>query len=116
MPDINAKTVGIAGVAFKPNSDDIRETRAVPIVEVLLKEGATVIAYDPLAMEEFKELFPNIQYASSGQDFLDKTDIIIIQTEWDEFEKLDFSDKIVIDGRRVESAKSTAKVYEGICW
>lgn len=116
VPDLSGKTIGIGGLAFKPNSDDIRETRAIPIVEALNKEGARIVAYDPLAMDSFKELYPNIEYTSSGQELLDKTDTIIIQTEWDEFEKLDFTNKIVIDGRRVESARKTAKIYEGITW
>lgn len=116
VPELTGKAIGIGGLAFKPNSDDIRETRAIPIVKALQNEGAKIIAYDPLAMKHFKELFPNIEYTTSGQELLDKTDTIIIQTEWDEFEKLDFTNKIVIDGRLVDSARKTAKVYEGICW
>jgi UDPglucose 6-dehydrogenase len=116
VPDLSGKTIGIGGLAFKPNSDDIRETRAIPIVEALNKEGARIVAYDPLAMDSFKELYPNIEYTRTGQELLEKTDTIIIQTEWDEFEKLDFTNKIVIDGRRVESARKTAKIYEGITW
>lgn len=116
VPDLNGKTVGIAGVAFKPNSDDIRETRAKPLVEALNKEGANVVVYDPLAAESFKMVCPKIEVMGSAQELLDKADIIIIQTLWDEFEKLDYSGKLVIDGRRVEAAKKTAKVYEGICW
>jgi UDPglucose 6-dehydrogenase len=116
VPDLKGKTVGVGGLAFKPNSDDIRETRAIPIVEALLEEGAKVIGYDPLAIENFKEIFPNLEYTSSAKELLDKTEIIIIQTEWDEFEKQDYSGKIVIDGRLVESARKTAKIYEGICW
>ena len=116
VPELKDNTIGVAGLAFKPNSDDIRETPAKPIVEALLNEGAKVVAYDPLAMENFKQLFPQIEYTGSAKELLDKTDVIIIQAEWDEFKQLDYSDKIVIDGRRIKSAQNTAKIYEGICW
>ena len=113
---LDGKTIGILGLAFKPNTDDIRESSAITIVKKLLEEGAKVIVYDPKAMENFKRLFPQIEYASSAQEVLNKTDIILIQTEWSEFEQLDYSGKIVIDGRRVKSAEKTAKIYEGVCW
>jgi UDPglucose 6-dehydrogenase len=116
VPTIQDKTIGVLGLAFKPNSDDIRETRAVPVIDKLIKEGAQIIAYDPLAVNNFKELFPNLDYKNSANEVLDKTDIILILTEWSEFEEIDYSGKIVIDGRRVENAKKTAKIYEGICW
>jgi UDPglucose 6-dehydrogenase len=116
IPELNGKTIGLLGLAFKPNSDDIRETRAVPIVETLLKEGANIIAHDTLATENFKKMYPNLEYPSNAQDVIDKSEYIIVQTEWEEYEKLDFTNKTVIDGRRVESAKKAAKVYEGICW
>ena len=82
----------------------------------LQQNNATVIAYDPLAIDNFKELFPNIEYTDSAKDVLERTDYIIIQTEWDEFEELDYSGKIVVDGRRIKNAEKTAKIYEGICW
>ncbi len=116
VPDLDGKTIGVGGLAFKPNSDDIRESPAIVIVEELLKLGANVIGYDPLATENFKELFPDITYTATVNEFLDMTDTIIIQTEWEEFEKADFTGKIVIDGRRVKAAEMTAKIYEGICW
>jgi len=114
LPDLKGKRVGILGLAFKPDTDDIRESRAVPIIERLLEEGAEVIAYDPLAADNFKALFPAIAYASSAAEALD-SDAVIIATEWKEFEDLDYDGKTVIDGRRVEKAKSAA-VYEGVCW
>jgi len=116
VPVINDKTIGVLGLAFKPNSDDIRETRAVPVIDKLIKEGAQIIAYDPLAVNNFKELFPNLDYVNTSKEVLDKTEIILILTEWPEFEDVDFTGKIVIDGRRVENAQKTAKIYEGICW
>lgn len=116
LPDLTGQKIGLLGLAFKPDSDDIRESRAGPIVKELLNEGAKIIAYDPQAMNNFKELFPQIEYAISANEVLENTNIIIIQTDWPEFEKLNYSGKTVIDGRRVKKAKETAKVYEGICW
>jgi len=116
VQDLKGETVGVLGLAFKPNTDDIRETRAIIIVRKLLEEGAKVVAYDPKAMQNFKHLFPQIEYVNSAQEVLERTDVILIATEWSEFEELDFSGKIVIDGRRIKNAEKTAKIYEGVCW
>jgi UDPglucose 6-dehydrogenase len=113
--DIRGKTIGILGLSFKPDTDDIRESRAVPVVTELLAAGAEVIAYDPMAIPGFSALFPNIHYAhTAGGVFT--SDAIIIITEWAEFSQLDYTGKIVIDGRRILKAKREAAVYEGVCW
>jgi len=114
IPLINDKTIGILGLAFKPNTDDIRESRAIPIIRQLLKEKANVKAYDPKAMNNFKKIFPEITYCSSAHEVL-SSDAILITTKWDEFKKLDYNGKIVIDGRRIKEAES-AEIYEGVCW
>jgi len=114
IPKLQGKTIGILGLAFKPNTDDIRESRAIPIIDHLLKEGATVKAYDPEAMENFKKIYPRITYCSSASEVLN-SDAILITTKWDEFTELDYRGKIAIDGRRIEQAKK-AKTYEGVCW
>lgn len=116
VPDLKGKSIGVLGLAFKPNTDDIREARAIPIIQKLLEGDAKVIAYDSKAMENFKPIFPQIEYANSAQEVLGKTDTILIITEWPEFEELDYSGKIVIDGRRIKKAQGTAKTYEGVCW
>jgi UDPglucose 6-dehydrogenase len=116
VPDLANRKIGVLGLAFKPDTDDIRESRAVPIVEALLKEGAKVIAYDPKAMDTFAKMFPQIEYANSAEDVIAKSDAVLIVTEWKEFEKLDYSGKIVIDGRRIEKAMKEARIYEGVCW
>jgi len=116
VPDLANRKIGVLGLAFKPDTDDVRESRAVPIVEALLKEGAEVIAYDPKAMDNFAKMFPQIEYANSAEDVIAKSDAVLIVTEWKEFEKLDYSGKIVIDGRRIEKAMKEARIYEGVCW
>jgi len=116
VPNLSNKRIGVLGLAFKPDTDDIRESRAIPIVEALLKEGAEVIAYDPEAMKNFAKIFPQIEYARSAQEVISKSDAVLIVTEWREFEKLDYSGKVVIDGRRIEKAVKEAGIYEGVCW
>lgn len=115
IPEINGKTVGVLGLSFKPDTDDIRESRAIPIVGALLSSGARIIAYDPAAMDNFRRIFPHITYALSASEVL-KADVVLIVTEWEEFEDLDYHGKIVIDGRRIEAAKQQAAIYEGMCW
>ena len=113
VPDLKEKNVGILGLAFKSETDDVRESRAIPVVRKLLEEGASVKAYDPKAIENFKKHFPDLKYCSA-EEVLD-SDAILILTDWDKFKNLDYSGKVVIDGRRLLKAKE-ARVYEGICW
>jgi len=113
IPSLKDKVIGILGLSFKPNSDDTRESKAVPIVEALLKEGARVRAYDPQAIPNFQRLFPQIEYSSAAEVLA--SDATLIITEWDEFNYLDYGNSIVIDGRNIEAAKR-ARIYEGICW
>ena len=113
--DIQGKKIGVLGLSFKPETDDIRESRAIPVITQLIAAGAEVIAYDPIAMPEFSVLFPNIRYTDTARGVF-TSDAIIIITEWPEFSRLDYSGKIVIDGRRILKAKREAAVYEGLCW
>ena len=114
MPSLKGKKIGILGLAFKPDTDDIRESRAIPIIEQLKKEGAIIKAYDPKAVNNFRKLFPDLIYCKTAEETLD-SDAILITTKWDEFKKLNYKGKIVIDGRRILEAKN-ASIYEGVCW
>lgn len=114
VPDLENKKIGLLGLAFKPNTDDVRDSRAAPLVDELLRKGATVLAYDPMAMGNFKKLYPKIEYVSSADSVLE-ADAILIATEWKDFEDLDYRNKIVIDGRRVKKAQE-GSIYEGVCW
>lgn len=115
IPDLDGKTIGVLGLAFKPDTDDIRESRALPVITGLLSSGAGVIAYDPAAMDNFRRVFPQITYASSAGAVLE-ADAVLILTEWKEFEDLDYHGRIVIDGRRLEAPRRQAAIYEGVCW
>jgi UDPglucose 6-dehydrogenase len=114
IADLRGRRIGLLGLAFKPDTDDIRESRAVPVVERLQAEGAVVVAFDPQAMAAFAKRFPQITYASPAEVL--KSDAVLIITEWPEFERLDYTGKLVIDGRRIATAQKDAAVYEGVCW
>ncbi len=110
---LKGANIGLLGLSFKPGTNDMRDSSAIKIAQALFQEGAIVKAYDPLAAENFKRLFPQIEYTSK-EDILN-CDAILIITEWEEFNNLDYKGKIVIDGRRILKAKE-ARIYEGICW
>lgn len=86
------KTVTILGIAFKPNTDDIRETPVISIIEALLDSKAKVKTYDPQAMENMKKLYPkmDVEYCSDIYSACENTDCIVILTDWEQFGKLDF--------------------------
>ncbi|MHB9292364.1 UDPglucose 6-dehydrogenase [Hollandina sp. SP2] len=98
------KTIGILGLSFKPNSDDIRDSPAVKIISLLINEGYDhITAYDPAAMEQFEKVyqFKNIDYCGSGKIVCEKSDVIVLVTAWSEFKSLfsSFSKKPWIDCR-----------------
>ena len=107
--NLKGKHVAILGLAFKADTDDMREARAIPIINELVKEGATVTAYDPVAMSIAKTIFKNkIRYAQSVIECLKNADCCILVTEWDEFKELKPEDFInnmkqpaLVDGRRI---------------
>jgi UDPglucose 6-dehydrogenase len=105
------------GLAFKPDTDDMREARVIPIINELLKEGAVVVANDPVAMPIAKTIFKDkIQYANSAIDCLKGADCCIIVTEWPQFKNLTPEDfiktmkqPILIDGRRIYDVETFTK-------
>ena len=114
MP-LEGKKIGVLGLAFKPDTDDIRESGAITVVDMLIKNGAKVVAFDPEAMDNFKEMFSQIEYVDSAEEVL-AADAVLTVAEWKEFKDLDFTNKIVIDGRGIDKAKKEAAMYEGVCW
>ncbi len=107
--------IAILGLTFKADTDDIRESPALSIIKELLLEQAKLFIYDPIAVPKVKKLFPHLNYAKTAQEAVDEADIILVLTEWPEFTKLDYKNKLVIDGKNIFSAKKP-KNYEGICW
>ena len=108
--DLNNLTFGVWGLAFKPQTDDVRCAPSITIISELLKRGAKVRAYDPKAIETFKKELndKNIEFTSSKYDALDNADALILITEWKEFRSLDLYElskrlkqKIIFDGRNI---------------
>ncbi|HOJ64875.1 MAG TPA: UDP-glucose/GDP-mannose dehydrogenase family protein [Spirochaetota bacterium] len=105
------KQLTVWGLAFKPNTDDIREAPSIDIVNGLLKDGAKLNLYDPVASSNFKKIFPesnNIKYFNDKYESLKNSDALLILTEWEEFKKVDFGIlkynlklPIIIDGRNI---------------
>jgi len=87
---VRDKKIGVFGLAFKANTDDIRFAPAIDLVERLTAEGANVRAYDPEAMEKAREAHPKFQLGSSAYEVAEGADVLVIATEWPEFRKLDW--------------------------
>jgi UDPglucose 6-dehydrogenase len=86
---LQGKTIGILGLAFKPNTNDIRESSAITIIKTLLKRGARVKAYDPAAMEEARAILPEIELGKDAYDVARGCDALVLATEWNQFRRLD---------------------------
>ena len=122
--DVRDKRVAILGLAFKPNTDDMREAPSIPIVNGLVKLGASVAAFDPVARHQAEPLFSGIEFADDAYAAADGADALVIVTEWDEFRALDLErvaaslrGKILIDLRNVydrSEAEAAGLTYYGI--
>ena len=107
--------VAVLGAAFKPESDDVRDSPALNVAGMLQLNGATVNVYDPKAMENSQRLFPTLNYSTSVVEACDRADAVLVLTEWREFVDLDPRDlvdtvraKVIVDGRNcLDSAKWT---------
>ncbi len=88
---VKGLTVAMLGLAFKPDTDDVRETPAFPIIEALQKAGANIRAFDPEAMDESKDQLSDVTYAQDAYDCARGADVIVLATEWAQFHNLDFN-------------------------
>lgn len=89
-PDIRGKTIALLGLTFKPNTDDMRESPAIAIVQGLEDGGAKVRAFDPEGMEAAREYLPDVQFGADPYEIADGADAVVLVTEWDAFRALDF--------------------------
>ena len=120
LQSILRKKIAILGLAFKPDTDDMREARSIPIINYLLNEGAKVIAYDPVAHLSANSIFgEKIEYADSAINCIKDADCCILVTEWNEFKQLkpkDFKQNmkqpILIDGRRIYDPTKYRKMIQ----
>ena len=106
--NLKGKTVGILGLAFKANTDDMREAKSLDVIADLLASGATVKAYDPIAIENTKAVFPQITYGANAYEVATGADALVIVTEWNEFKNLNFerlsalmARPLILDGRNL---------------
>ncbi len=121
---LRGKRIAVLGLSFKPNTDDMREAPSVRIIRKLLEEGATVAAYDPVAVENARKILKDkIEYASSSLECLKGADCCIVVTEWDEFRRIKpemlkrMKGRSIVDARRIFDAEKLSDAgfsYYGI--
>ena len=114
--DVKGKTIGVLGLAFKQNTDDMRDAPSLDILPALTAAGAKVVAYDPEAMKEAAHLLTGISFADSAYKAIEGADAMVIITEWDSFRALDFGrikgamkGNVVVDLRNIYSPEDMAK-------
>ncbi|MDA9947012.1 UDP-glucose/GDP-mannose dehydrogenase family protein [Candidatus Marinimicrobia bacterium] len=121
---IRGKKIAILGLAFKANTDDVRESSSIDLIKFILNHGGFVNAYDPIANESMEKIFNDIHYSDNVYDAIDGVDALVIMTEWNEFRALDLNrikktmrNNYVLDTRNVISMKELSKlgfVYDNI--
>lgn len=118
--NVAGKRVAVLGLAFKQGTDDVRNSRAIPVVDGLQKRDADVVAYDPVATENMRHHFPDLEYVTTAAAALRDSHAALIVTDWDEFAALDdefnaMATSVVIDGRRIIDPQD-GMTYEGLTW
>jgi UDPglucose 6-dehydrogenase len=121
---VKNKTIGVLGLAFKPNTDDMRLAPSIEVIRPLQKEGAKIRAYDPKGMDKAREVLPGVEFCDGPYAAATGADAIIICTEWDEFRQLDLeklrgvmNQPIILDGRNLYDPLKMAElgfVYKSI--
>lgn len=117
--DLGGKRIAVLGLAFKNDTDDIRESRSIPVIRALLDKGAKVSSYDPMAADNMKAIYPDIEYCDSAIHALKGANGCLVMTEWDEFKGLCSEFKVmrrplVVDGRNMIQCEDIE--YVGLCW
>jgi len=121
---LHGKKIGILGLAFKPNTDDMREAPSIEVIHLLTNEGARIKAYDPVAMEVAKGIMPDVTYCSDPYQVAEGSDALIVVTEWNEFRHLDMvrikelmRQPVLIDGRNIYEPQRVGElgfIYRGV--
>jgi UDPglucose 6-dehydrogenase len=124
LGDLNGKVIGLLGLSFKPNTDDMRDAPAITISDALLAQGAQVRAYDPVAMEVAQPLLPNVDMCRDPYSLAQGCDALMVVTEWNEFKQLDLErlrslmrKPVLLDGRNIYDPallRQTGFIYHGI--
>jgi len=123
LRQLDGKTIGILGLAFKPNTDDMRDAKSIDVIGSLLSEGALIKAYDPIAAENASKIFPHIEYCPNAYAVAEGSDALAIVTEWNEFKLLNLErlkermkQPIIFDGRNIYDPQRMKKLgFEYYC-
>jgi len=112
LGSLNEKTIGVLGLAFKPNTDDIRESPALEIIHLLQNEGAHVKAYDPQAISNASKILHDVELCDTPYRVAEDADALLLATHWNEFKQLDFDrilkmmrQPVLLDGRNLWDAE-----------
>ncbi|MFO8036519.1 MAG: UDP-glucose/GDP-mannose dehydrogenase family protein [Anaerolineales bacterium] len=121
---LTGKKIGLLGLSFKPNTDDMRDAPSITIANLLLKEGAKVLAYDPIAMEEAAKILPSVKMVESPYKMAEGCDALMVNTEWNEFQQLDLerirqvmNQPLIFDGRNIYDPNQLTEMgfkYRGV--
>lgn len=124
LGSLEGRLIGVLGLSFKPNTDDMREAPSVDIINALLKKGARVKAYDPVAMPRAEEILPTVTFTATAYDVAKDADALLLVTEWNEFKQLDWHrikrymrQPVVIDGRNLydpREMRNLGFIYWGV--
>ena len=124
LGSLRGQVIGMLGLAFKPDTDDMREAPSIEIAQALLKKGAVVRAYDPVATEKAREIMPDLDYRRNAHGAARGADALVVVTEWNEFKRLDMLKlkrlmrrPVVVDGRNIydpDEMRRLGFVYRGI--
>ena len=122
--NVSGKRVGVLGLAFKPNTDDMRDAPSIPIIKSLVEQGAEVSAFDPVARQQAEQVLSGIEFVDDAYAAAEGADVLVIVTEWDEFRALDLdriaaslTGKILVDLRNVydrSEAEEAGLTYYGV--
>jgi UDPglucose 6-dehydrogenase len=124
LGSLEGKTIGVLGLSFKPDSDDIREASSLSVIRLLKEQGCQIRAYDPLAMDTVAKLLPEVTYCGDAYEVAQGSDALVLVTEWDEFRNLDMRKlaslmvyPVIVDCRNLydpEEMIQNGFIYEGI--
>lgn len=124
LGDVRGKKIGVLGLAFKPNTDDMREAPSIDVISMLMNDGANISAFDPKATESAKEALPNISYVDNVYEVANGADLLIVLTEWSDFMEINFEEikkrmkaLNIIDGRNIydpEKLRAMGFNYVGV--
>lgn len=122
--NLKNKTVGVLGLSFKPDTDDMRDAPSIVVIDILRKSGAKIKAYDPIAIGNAKRIVKGITFCANAYQVAENADMLIVMTEWNEFRQLDLQKirhlmkkPILLDGRNIydpQKMKQLGFIYQGV--